>query len=98
MKHKTGIKINRLQLSKLLNDMQKVQLEYLLNKDVYCGTCKKICENGVEVMEIYLNPLNDVMINGRCKVCYGKVARIIELSEDLEFFDKVNDYRKSIDK
>jgi hypothetical protein len=37
------------------------------------------------------------MIRGNCKVCNGKVTRIMEFGEDNDFYRKANDFRKSID-
>lgn len=37
------------------------------------------------------------MIKGSCEVCNGKVTGIMEFGEDKKFFNKANDFRKSID-
>jgi DNA polymerase II large subunit len=36
------------------------------------------------------------MVKGTCKECQGKVTRIIEFGEDQDFFNKANNFRKSI--
>lgn len=91
-------KINRFQLNVLLNNEQKEGFDYLLNQGVFCRTCGGTCAEGVEIKEIYLNSLNDILIKGNCKVCKGKVARIMEFGEDKEFFERANKFRKSIEK
>ena len=90
------IQINQFQLNILLNDEKKQGYKYLLKNGVFCSTCKGICTEGVNVIEIHLNSLNDIIIHGTCKVCNGKVTRIMEFGEDKEFFAKANDFRKSI--
>lgn len=98
MNKQTEIKINRFQLNVLLNNEQKEGFDYLLNQGVFCSTCGGTCEKGIEIKEIYLNSLNDIMVKGSCKVCNGKVTRIMEFGEDKVFFDKANDFRRSINK
>jgi hypothetical protein len=98
MNKQTEIKINRFQLNVLLNNEQKEGFDYLLNQGVFCNTCGGTCEKGIEIKEIYLNSLNDIMVKGSCKVCNGKVTRIMEFGEDKVFFDKANDFRRSINK
>lgn len=94
----TEIKINRFQLNVLLNDEQKEGFDYLLNHGVFCTKCGETCSKGVDIEEIYLNSLNDIMIKGKCNVCCGNVVRIIEFGVDKGFFNKANDFRKSIEK
>jgi hypothetical protein len=96
MKKLTDIMINKFQLNVLLDDEQKEGFDYLLNRGVLCSICGGICSEGVEIKEIYLNSLNDIMIRGNCKVCNGKVTRIMEFGEDKEFFKKANSFRNSI--
>ena len=88
--------INQFHLSILLNDKQKKDYIFLLQKGVYCNTCKSICTEGVEVKHIFLNSMNDIMIKGNCKKCGGKVVRIMEFGEDKSFFEKASDFRKRI--
>jgi len=95
MKRQKQIKINQFQLNVLLNDEQKEDFNYLLENGVYCSTCNGTAK-GVTVEEIHLNTLNDIMVHGICGKCKGKVTRIMEFGEDKIFFEKANNFRKSI--
>jgi hypothetical protein len=69
-----------------------------LNQGVFCSSCGGTCEKGIEIIEVFLNSLSDIIIKGNCKVCDGKVIRVKEFGADIDFFNKANDFRKSIDK
>ncbi len=90
------IPINRFQLAILLNDEEKQGYKYLLNEGVICMNCGGIAKKGIVVEEIFLTSLNDIMVKGICKVCNGKVARIMEFGEDKAFYEKANNFRKAI--
>ncbi len=90
------LKINRFQLNVLLNIDQKEGLNYILNRGVYCSTCLGSNNKGMLVIDAFLTSLNDIMVKGTCKECQGKVTRIIEFGEDQDFFNKANNFRKSI--
>ncbi|MDA3798513.1 MAG: hypothetical protein PF692_05470 [Kiritimatiellae bacterium] len=98
MKRPEEIKINRFQLKVLLNDNQKEGFDYIVNHNVYCGNCGGTFNQGVEINGMVLDSLNDVRIEGACKNCQGKVARVIEFGEDKEYYQKAMDFRKSIGK
>jgi hypothetical protein len=72
------IEINRFQLNVLLNSEQKEIFEFILNQNVYCTSCSGMCTNGIEVTNMFLNSLNDIMVNGTCNTCKGNVAKILE--------------------
>jgi len=98
MKRPKEIRINKFQLNILLNYKQKKSLDFIVNHNVYCSTCRGICEKGIEIKEYVLDSLNDIMIVGNCKVCNGKVARIMEFGEDEDFYKRANDFRNSLKK
>ena len=87
--------INRFQLALLLNNAQKHFYNEVLANNVFCSHCGEIAKKGIVVEEIYLTRLNDIMVRGTCKVCNGKVARIIEFGEDKNFCEKANNFRNS---
>lgn len=95
MKHQKQIQINRFQLNVLLNQEQKEAFDFLLKEGVYCTTCVDSATD-VTVKEIHLNSLNDIVVQGICGKCNGKCTRIMEFGEDKNFFEKANDFRKSI--
>lgn len=90
------IQINPFQLNRLLSTEELVGYTDLLNRGIYCTTCGGLCAKGVKVTEIHLNDMNNVMIQGTCKVCNGGVARIMELGENSAFFDKANEFRNEL--
>lgn len=96
MKRLIELKINRFQLNVLLNEEQKESFDCILNQNVYCGNCGGVPKQGVEIREIFLDLLNDIRIEGACKDCQGKVARILKFGENKEFYQKTMDFRKSI--
>lgn len=96
MSRLSEIKINQFQLAILLNDEQKRGFQFLLDEGVYCSQCSAITKKGIDVQEIYLTKLNDILVRGTCKVCNGKVARVMEFGEDKAFYEKACDFRKII--
>ena len=97
MERLTEIKINRFQLNILLNDEEKETFNYIADNNVYCGTCRDVCEKGIEIEEIILDSLNDIRVKGTCRVCSGPVSRTIQFGENKEFFNRANDFRKYAD-
>lgn len=90
------IQLNQFQLNILLNEEQKQDYTFLLEKGVYCKQCEGIADKGIVVEEVFLTNLNDIKVCGTCKVCSGKVARIMEFGEDRAFYEKADDFRKAI--
>jgi hypothetical protein len=43
-----------------------------------------------------LNDLNDLLVEGKCSICGGKMARYMEFGEDQAFFEKADLFRKQI--
>ncbi|MBP7506208.1 MAG: hypothetical protein KA807_00180 [Prolixibacteraceae bacterium] len=98
MNRQSEIQISWFQLVFLLDEERMHDYNYLLEKGVFCVHCRGVAEKGIVVEKIYLTSLNDIMVKGKCKVCNGNVARIMEFGEDEEFFSKANVFRKSIGK
>jgi len=96
MKYQKRIEINKFQLNLLLNEEQKEIYNRILNENVFCKTCLGVCSEGVKVNKIFLDSLNDIVINGTCKVCNDKVSRVMEFGENQSFYNKANDFRQSI--
>ena len=88
--------INDFQLNILLNEEKKKIYKDIVNQNVYCSTCSGLCEKGIEITDIHLDPLNDIRIQGICRVCRGKVSRIMEFGEDEAFYQSANKLRKAI--
>lgn len=98
MNRQSEIQISWFQLVLLLDEERMQAYNYLLEKGVICMHCGGIAEKGIIVEKIYLTSLNDIMVKGKCNVCNGYVARIMEFGEDEEFFNKANEFRKAIGK
>ena len=96
MSKRKDLKINPFQLNRLLNKEQLKDYNFLLENGVYCSSCGGNCTKGVRVNEIFLNSMNDIMVRGNCKVCGGKVARVMEFSENKEFFEQAKAFRASL--
>ncbi len=89
------IKINDFQLNILLNKDNKADYDLMLN-NVYCPTCKTMCEEGIKIEENYLTSINDIMVKGTCNKCKGTVVRIIEFGEDKDFNKRAKEFRKAV--
>lgn len=98
MRRPPKIKINGFQLSLLLDEYNKQQMFDMLKTNIFCGSCRGVSVEGIEVKEMILNSLNDIEFVGTCKVCEGSVARVFEYGEIKEFYEKAMAFRKSITK
>ena len=96
MKRPPEIKINQFQLARLLDKEQMGFYNEVLADNVFCSHCGDVAKKGTVVEEIILSSLNDIMVRGTCKVCNGKVARIIEFGEDELFYEKAMKFRIDI--
>lgn len=96
MKRPPEIQINQFQLARLLDEEQMGFYKEVLADNVFCAHCGEVASKGIVVHEIFLTDLNDIMVRGTCKVCNGKVARILEFGEDNTFHEKAMKFRKDI--
>jgi len=94
MKERKTIKINDFQLNLLLNEEEKKGFRFLLDNS-FCSACRKEMPLS-KIKEILLNNLNDLMVEGLCPVCGGKMARYIEFGENQAFSEKADLFRKQI--
>ncbi|TYB32768.1 MAG: hypothetical protein FXF49_09835 [Flexistipes sinusarabici] len=90
------LEINLFQLNGLFTEDQKRGFRFILQKGVFCTTCKGPCEKEIQIEKTYITPMNDILVKGTCKVCGGKVARVIEFGEDKTFSEKADKFRKNI--
>jgi hypothetical protein len=96
MKRLKEIKLNDFQVNVLLSDEEKSGYQYLLDNGVYCTQCQGICKKGIVKTAVKLNSLNDIMVEGNCRECGHKVARVMEFGEDRSFFEKAVNFRESL--
>ena len=96
MTRPNDIIINDFQMNILLDEKKKKIYKDILNQNVFCSTCRGLSRKGVLVTEIHLNALNDIRIQGICKVCQGKVSRTMEFGEDETFYERATKLRRTI--
>lgn len=96
MKHLDKIKLNDFQLEGLLSGEEKRSYAFIMETNVFCTNCEETCPEGVVVESVWLNHLNDIHTEGRCRFCGNRVARIIEFGEHESFYDKAIEFRKSL--
>jgi hypothetical protein len=94
MKERKTIKINDFQLIILLNKEEQKDFHIFQNNS-FCSTCME--ERPLtNVQEILLNDLNDIMVEGICPICGGKMARYMAFGDNQAFSDKADLFRKQI--
>jgi len=61
------------------------QIVDLARNNSFCSRCHG--KNKVEMIDykLMLNDLNDVIFQGKCKSCNGKIARYVEIGEQMKF-------------
>lgn len=96
MKRLKEIPLNTFQLNVLLDEQNKEDFRYLLENGVFCTICSGVCIKGVVNYTTKLDGLNDLVVEGECGVCGGRVARVMEFGENKSFFEKAMDFRKSV--
>jgi len=95
MEKRKTIIINDFQLYILLNEEEKKGFRILQN-NCFCTTCKEE-RHLTSIQSIFLNDLNDILIDGTCPFCGGKMARYMKFGEDQTFSKRADLFRKSID-
>lgn len=98
MKELTEIPINQFQLAVLLDDEERHFYNMVVEGFIYCPQCRGVAGEGVEVENIFLNSVNDIRVEGRCRKCGGRVARLFEFGEKKKFDEKASRFRESIRK
>ena len=96
MKRFPELKINQFQLAVLLDEVKKHFFNFVIENNVYCCQCRGFAKEGVEVERIYLNSVNDIRVEGRCRKCGGEVSRLFEFGGKKEFDEKACRLRESI--
>ena len=61
------------------------QIVDLARNNSFCSRCHG--KNKVEMVDytLILNDLNDVIFQGKCKSCNGRIARYVEIGEQVKF-------------
>lgn len=97
MKELPEIPINRFQLAVLLNEEEKHFYSFVLENLFYCIRCRGYAVEGVEEESIFLNSENDIMVEGRCRMCGGRVTRLFEFGKKNLFNRRASRLRESIE-
>jgi len=96
MKNSEDMPINQFQLNALLSKEEKEFYNYVIESNVFCTGCGKTCEQGITVNSLLLTSTNDLVVQGICNVCQGKVARVMEFGENKEFYKKAMNFRNTV--
>ena len=61
------------------------QIVDLARNNSFCSRCRG--KNKVQMIDykLILNDLNDVIFQGKCKSCNGRIARYVEIGEQIRF-------------
>lgn len=97
MKELPEIPINRFQLAVLLDELEKHFYNFVLENLVYCIQCRGFAAEGVEVEKLFLDSMNDIRVEGRCRKCGGRVARLFEFGKKNLFNRRASRLRESIE-
>ncbi len=93
---KKSIKITEEDLKFIYGDDYTFFREKIL-PNCYCGTCSREGRNNMVTIvnyEIFINDINDVLLEGFCSVCGGKVGRYSETGEVKEYAPRVQKIRE----
>ena len=96
MKELSEIQINQFQLAVLLDEEERHFYNVVVEGFIYCSQCRGFAGEGVEVESIYLDSLNDIRVEGRCRKCGGRVVRLFEFGGKKVFNEKARRFRQSI--
>ena len=71
------------------------QIVDLARNNSFCSKCYG--KNKIEMIDysLVLNDLNDVIFQGKCKSCNGKIARYIEIGEQVKFQMRIEIIKES---
>ncbi len=93
MERPPKIEINQFQLARLLNEQRKQFFDEVIATSVFCVQCGDTCTKGITINKIFLTDLNDILIQGTCNLCKGKVARMFEFGLEKAFNDEAMEFR-----
>lgn len=81
------VKISESDLKFILED-EFEEIYDLAKNNSFCMTCVGDNEYEMNVEEIHLDRLNDVIFHGKCSNCSGRMARLVEIGEQKQYFIK----------
>ena len=87
MREEGLIKITIEDLKYIVEEEYEV-LERMARFNSFCGNCYGKREVEMIDFELYLNRLNDVIFEGKCKGCSKSIARYIEIGENPMYYMK----------
>ena len=62
----------------------------------YCGKCKTPYQSIIVNYEIYLNDLNDIILEGFCAKCGNRIGRYLETGEVPEYQERIKKIKKDL--
>jgi len=63
---------------------------------VYCSNCDSNYDSTIINYRIFLNDLNDIILEGFCKKCMHRVARYCETGEVPGYMERITELKKAL--
>ena len=94
MREEIEIQITEDELKFIVED-EFAQIVNLARNNSFCSICHG--KNKVEMIDykLKLNNLNDVIFQGKCKSCNGRIVRYVEIGEQIKFRMRIEIIKES---
>ncbi len=89
MSNKKQIKITKDDLITIYGSDYRL-FEKKIISNCYCGKCNSKYQSTIINYEIFLNDLNDIILEGYCARCGSPVNRYLETGDMLKFQKRIN--------
>jgi len=67
-----------------------VEFKRRIFNNVYCSDCDSNYNSTIVNYRIFINDLNDIILEGFCKKCTHRVARYVETGENQRYVQKIS--------
>jgi len=93
MATKSRIEISKSNLTSILGEDLDDFEKNIINH-VYCGNCNSSYNSTIVNYSIFLNDLDDVILEGFCKKCNNPVNRCVETGEVAKYQKRISEIKK----
>ena len=93
METKIKIEISKSNLASILGEDFDGFEKNIINH-VYCVSCKSSYNSTIVNYRVFLNDLNDVILEGFCKKCNHPVNRYVETGEVAKYQKRISEIKK----
>ena len=93
MSTRSKIEITESNLRGILGDDFSDFEKNIIN-NVYCGNCNPPYDSTIINYRIFVNDLNDIILEGFCKKCKHPVARYVETGEVAKYQERIAKIKK----